>query len=123
MSETLPTDNGASAPEVSSSADCSTGVFRGDICGTCGKPWADHPGITATCASLRSQIKRANALESSLAELVAAMHRYEGDVAGECDNGAPPAHRAMMQRAHALLPNTVVSHEHGEDNTPKQPSA
>lgn len=106
MSNPIHTDGGAQAPEVHHPAHGSTGAFRGDICGTCGKPWADHPGITATCAALRSpQIVRANALEASLAELVDAMHRYEGDVAGECDNGAPLAHREMMERAHALLSN------------------
>jgi len=48
-----------------------------------------------------------DALRTSLAELIDAMHRYEMDAAGECD-GAPPEHREMMERAHALLPNQLL---------------
>jgi hypothetical protein len=29
-------------------------VNRGEACGSCGRPWGDHPGIMATCARLRN---------------------------------------------------------------------
>lgn len=41
------------------------------------------------------------AMVASLGELVAAMRRYEGDVAGDADQ--PTEHREMMERAEGIL--------------------
>lgn len=60
------------------------------------------------------ELERNTALKS-LAELHAALVRYEGDVDGE----APSEHRRMMERAAALLPeNDQV--EARRDKTPPQ---
>lgn len=50
------------------------------------------------------------AMVASLGELVAAMRRYEGDVAGDADQ--PTEHREMMERANAALA-ALKEQDHG----------
>jgi hypothetical protein len=61
---------------------------------------AARPDLAERAPMVERLVSERNAALKSLAELLAALVRYEGDVDGE----APSEHRRMMDRAAALLP-------------------